>query len=183
MGLVLREAATSIMSFGATLLEVQLWRVEGWEEKRRRARPAKAETSSPCVPNADLSPVATAGSAGQQRRLPERSPEHWGSGQGTGPCSPGCRAGDSASWSSSWRKCPVPDPGGVAVPVRTRFAGVHLIPATNPTPAGSWGPRGSGTFRIRGVTQVRGDGTEVILSHTDLSTEIPGRPQGGIQQQ
>ncbi|XP_036031713.1 uncharacterized protein C17orf107-like [Onychomys torridus] len=33
LGLVLREAATSIMSFGATLLEVQLWGVEGWEEK------------------------------------------------------------------------------------------------------------------------------------------------------
>lgn len=32
LGLVLREAATSIMSFGATLLEVQLWGVEGWEE-------------------------------------------------------------------------------------------------------------------------------------------------------
>lgn len=31
LGLVLREAATSIMSFGATLLEVLLWEAEGWE--------------------------------------------------------------------------------------------------------------------------------------------------------
>lgn len=42
LGLVLREAATSIMSFGVTLLEVQLWGVEGWEEKRGRTRPAKS---------------------------------------------------------------------------------------------------------------------------------------------
>lgn len=50
LGLVLREAAASVMSFGATLLEVQLWEVEGWEERGKRAKPAKAGTSSPCAP-------------------------------------------------------------------------------------------------------------------------------------
>lgn len=33
LGQVLREAAASIMSFGATLLEVQLGEVEGWQER------------------------------------------------------------------------------------------------------------------------------------------------------
>lgn len=50
LGLVLREAAASIMSFGATLLEVPLWEVEGGKERGERARPAKAGTSSPYTP-------------------------------------------------------------------------------------------------------------------------------------
>lgn len=32
LGLVLREAAASLVSFGATLLEVKLWEVERWED-------------------------------------------------------------------------------------------------------------------------------------------------------
>uniref|UniRef100_J3KMM3 RIKEN cDNA 4930544D05 gene n=1 Tax=Mus musculus TaxID=10090 RepID=J3KMM3_MOUSE len=56
LGLVLREAAASIMSFGATLLE-------------------------PICPNVDLGPVAAAGGAatGRRQRLPRPSPRHWGS--------------------------------------------------------------------------------------------------------
>ncbi|XP_021069117.1 uncharacterized protein C17orf107 homolog isoform X1 [Mus pahari] len=50
LGLVLREAAASMISFGTTLLEVQLWEAEGWGEKGERARPAKAETFSPHAP-------------------------------------------------------------------------------------------------------------------------------------
>lgn len=33
LGLVLREAATSIMSFGATLLEVQLWELRDGKKR------------------------------------------------------------------------------------------------------------------------------------------------------
>ncbi|XP_063125915.1 uncharacterized protein C17orf107 homolog isoform X1 [Rattus norvegicus] len=50
LGLVLREAAASLMSFGATLLEVKLWEVERWEEKGERTMPEKGGTSIPCAP-------------------------------------------------------------------------------------------------------------------------------------
>lgn len=113
LGLVLREAAASLVSFGATLLEVGYW---GAQDMRRSGTGSKdlCLPANPCAPNADLSPVAAAGgTATRQQHGP--SPRRRGSGCSSEPGSPGRGAGDSASWGCGGRRRPASSPGSVAI--------------------------------------------------------------------
>nr|XP_015292988.1 PREDICTED: uncharacterized protein C17orf107 homolog isoform X1 [Macaca fascicularis] len=156
LGLVLREAAASLVSFGATLLEVGYW---GAQDTRRSGSGSKdlCLPANPCAPNADLSPVAAAGGAAtRQQRGP--SPRRRGSGCSSEPGSPGRGAGDSASWGCDGCRRPASSPGSVAMPVWTGSAGVCLIPATVATAARPRNPRRTSELGMRGELGARGGG-------------------------
>ena len=157
LGLVLREAAASVVNFGATLLEVGR-RGAGRKGESRERGSGSRDLCIPtnfCIPTTDLSPVGAAGATATRRR-PGSGPRRWGSGWSPGPGSPGRGAGGSASGGCSRRERPAPAPGGLAMPVWTRSAGVRLIPATVATPAGPRNPWGTGEFKMRGELGARG---------------------------
>lgn len=117
-----------------------------------------------CTPAADLSPVGAAGGAATRRRGSKWSP---------GPGSPGRGAGGSASGVSVRRERPASAPGGAAMPLWTRSAGIRLIPATVATPAGPRHPRGTGEFKMRGEVGARGGGAGWALSRPAPNRDTP----------
>lgn len=145
LGLLLREAAASVVNLGTTLLEVGRW---GAEEGRRRGLGTSAPPAHSGTPNEDLSPVAAAGGAETRRRRQQRGPRpgRRRSRRRVGPGGPGCGAGHSASGGRSGRERTVPAPGGMAVPMRAGSTGVRLTPAAVRKPAGSRNGRGTGEF-------------------------------------
>ena len=140
----------------------------GWSGRSRDlCTPANS-----CTPAADLSPVGAARGAATRRR-PWPGPRRRGSGWSPGPGSPGRGAGGSASGVYGRRERPASGPGGAAMPVWTRSAGIRLIPATVATPAGPWNPRGAGELKMRGEVGARGGGAGWALSRPAPNRDTP----------